>query len=551
MATGTQGVTKPSHNDLNEKFLVLPIIIIICAQMGTAGHSGAVGIATTALTNTLHATLGDIQLANLMNPLIGGAFMVAGGLIGTIWDWKKVLRLGTFLCGVGEVIAASSVNMTMFNWGGCLLVGIGASLMIPSLVGLIPFIYKGQNRVQAFALLSSATGLSTILPFLFGIVMQFGGFRLTFAILAAYFFIVTALTFKLPHIDQQDTDLHFDTLGTILSALGLFLFLIGLTSLAHWGLWHANPGAPQIHGISLAIPMIILGIIILAIMLVLEKNVQKKYGICLIPQSFIKTPQVLAGLGIFLLTSLGLGSQSILLGPYLQLVAGWPAFGLGAASLFVGVPTFFISAGWNKWFPRLDPRYTLAIGLAISIISQLDLAFSLTHNGANVFVVLLGDFLAGFGLGVVYAQTSNIIALAINDRDTSQSGGIQATARNIGFALGVALLGTILISGISGTTPRKLSSMEVRPQVVAEVSDARLNLVSNQTLEEKIQTFKVKPTKEEHAKITHVYEDQRFFWTRTSYFVVAAILCLGFPLIPAVKITTLKERQAMLAAHSK
>lgn len=531
----------------NAKFLVLPIIIIICAQMGSAGHSGAVGIATTALTDSLHATLNDIQLANLIDPLIGGAFMIAGGLIGTIWEWKKTLRLGAFLCGIGEVIAASAVNMDMFNWGGCLLVGCGASLMIPSLVGLIPFIYKGANRVQAFALLSSATGLSTILPFLFGIVMQFGGFRLTFAILAVYFFFVTCFTFKLPVINQKSSDLHFDTLGTILSAIGLFLFLIGLSSLSRWGIWYALPGAPHIGNISPAIPMIIAGIIVLSVMMVLEKRVQKKYGICLIPQSFVKTPQVLTGLIIFLITSLAIGSQSILLGPYLQLVADWPAFGLGAASLFVGVPTFFVSAGWNKWFPHLNPRYTLMCGLAFSIAAQLIVAFSLTHNGANVFIVLTGNFFSGFGLGVVYAQTSNIIALAVDDRDVSQSGGIQATARNVGYALGVALLGTILIAGISGTTRRELSSMDVRPQVVSEVSNARLDLISNEALKKKINTFAIKPTQEEYRKITEVYENQRLSWTRISYYIIVGFLSLGFLIIPAIRITTTQERQAMLA----
>ncbi|MEY8341788.1 hypothetical protein, partial [Adlercreutzia muris] len=184
-----------------------------------------------------------------------------------------------------------------FIWGGRILVGFGASFMIPSVLGLIPFIYHGKNRVLAFGCIGAASGLSAFLPLFLGIVMQFGGFRVTYGVLAVYFVLVLALSLKLPAIQKPAEKLKFDGLGTGIAAVGLFLFLVGLSRISAWGLIEPFAECPfTIFGISPALPMAVLGLILLVILVPVEKRVEEKNGIALLPQSFLKTPQVRAGL---------------------------------------------------------------------------------------------------------------------------------------------------------------------------------------------------------------------------------------------------------------
>ena len=117
-----------------EKFMLLPVLVLILAQMGTSGDNGALSLAATALTQDLGATTADIQLANMVYSLMAGAFMIAGGMMGTIIGWKKNFRMGALLCAAGEVVLAMSPNMAIFIWGGRTLVGFGASFMIPSVL---------------------------------------------------------------------------------------------------------------------------------------------------------------------------------------------------------------------------------------------------------------------------------------------------------------------------------------------------------------------------------------------------------------------------------
>ncbi len=306
---------------------MLPIIVLILAQMGTSGDNGALGLANQQLVDVLGATTPDIQLANMVYSLMAGAFMAAGGLVGTIIGWRTNFRLGAALCAAGELVMALSPNMTIFIWGGRILVGFGASFMIPSVLGLIPFIYHGKNRVLAFGCIGAASGLSAFLPLFLGIVMQFGGFRVTFGALAVYFALVLLLSFKLPAIEKPAEKLKFDGLGTGIAATGLFLFLVGLSRISAWGLIEPFAECPfTIFGISPALPMAILGLILLVILVPVEKRVEQKNGIALLPQSFLKDPRrcappALVGKRHHLLLHGRSGLSSC--PPYLQLVAGW------------------------------------------------------------------------------------------------------------------------------------------------------------------------------------------------------------------------------------
>ena len=224
--------------------------------MGATGDNGALSLATASLTSELGATTAQIQLANMIYPLVGGAFMIAGGLAGTMVGWKKTFRGGILLCALGEVVLALAPSMAVFIWGGRVLVGLGASFMIPSVLGLIPLIYQGHDRVIAFGAIGAASGLSALLPLALGVVMQVAGMHVTFLALAGYFAIVFAASFTLPAIEQPRERAGFDGVGVALAASGLFLLLIGLSSISSWGLvTPLSTASFTILGISPALPM--------------------------------------------------------------------------------------------------------------------------------------------------------------------------------------------------------------------------------------------------------------------------------------------------------
>lgn len=509
-----------------QAFLVLPIIVLIMAQMGTSGDNGALGLANTELVNVLGATATDLQLANMVYSLMAGAFMIAGGLMGTIIGWKKNFRIGAALCAVGEVLMALAPSMAVFIWGGRLLVGFGASFMIPSVLGLVPRIYFGKNRVMAFGCIGAASGLASVLPLLLGVLMQAGGFRLTYGVLGVYFVLVLALSLKLPPIAKSDEKLKFDGLGTGLAAIGLFLFLVGVSRISAWGLIEPFAAAPfTVFGISPALPMALLGVAVLVVLVFVEKRVEIKNGIALLPQAFLKTPQVLAGLVASALTFFFMGIQTTLLAPYMQLVAGWSPVSVGLALMAVGIPTFIFSMGIPKFAPNANPRHVIQAGYVIIAVSFIPMAFSLTGDSVN-WLMWVGMILAGVGVGTISSHANNVVALALNERDASQSGGIQTTMRNVGQAICVAAIGAVLLFGITSNLDSAMANDPViTPEVRASVAERSITLMGDEQFAQAISDIPM--SQEEQESLVALNTNARIDAARTAFAVAGVVLLAG------------------------
>ncbi|MEG0322828.1 MAG: MFS transporter, partial [Raoultibacter sp.] len=371
-----------------EKFYLIPVLVLMLAQIGTVGENGAMSIAASQLTTQLGATMGDIQLANMIYPLIAGAVMVVGGMLGTIIGWEKNLRIGLILAAAGEIIAAFSPNIAVFIWGGRVLTGLGGSLLVPSLLGLVPTIYKsGKNRALAFGCIGAAMGIANVMPLVLGALMDTAGFRMTFGVLGAYFLVVFATSFTIPKTDQVGSKLKFDTKGTILAVIGLFMFLFGVSRISVWGLTTASAAAPfSIMGISPAPILAVLGLIVLVILFKVEKTVEDKNGCALIPRSFYQTPQVLAGLVTCAAIFIFNGAMVMLCLPYAQLVAGWSALLSGIMMIAYGIPMFIFALGQPKLFPNVSPRRVVQLGYILAAIATVVIALSFTVEGVNFLI---------------------------------------------------------------------------------------------------------------------------------------------------------------------
>jgi hypothetical protein len=73
----------------------------------------------------------------------------------------------------------------------------------------------------------------------------------------------------------------------------------------------------------------------------------------------------------------------------------------------------------------------------------------------------------GIGLGLIASQLGNVVQSAIGDRERSEAGGLQYTAQQLGAALGTALIGAVLITGLATAFENKIAD---DPQISADVS---------------------------------------------------------------------------------
>ena len=143
------------------------------------------------------------------------------------------------------------------------------------------------------------------------------------------------------------------------------------------------------------------------------------------------------------------GGSFFLVIAYLQLVAGFSAIMTGVAMSAMAVPMIFFSMGIPKFAPDASPKKVCRLGIVMVALSTIPMALSLNPYGVN-WLMYIGLFFFGAGQGFVASQSSNIIAGAVNARDAQQSSGIQTATRNVGQAIGVAVLGVVMLFSITG-----------------------------------------------------------------------------------------------------
>lgn len=510
----------------------LGLIPLVMAQIGTSGDNSVLTVATASLLASLNATMADIQLANIIYSLCAGCLMIVGGMVGLIVGWKKTFRVGALLCIVGEVTVAFSSNIFIFTWGGRLLVGIGASFLIPSVLGLIPGLYQGNDRAFAFGAIGAATGIASCLgPIASGFLIDTFDWRVAFTCMAVYFAIVLAGSALVGDVPLPEQKVRFDLKGSLVAVAGLFLLIIGISKIPVWGL--LDPISPPViggtaltvFGLSPALFIAILGLITLGLLVRIERNVEKAYGSCLIPSSFLTTPQVRSGLYLTAMLFLCFGGSFFLVITYLQLVAGFSAIMTGVAMSAMAVPMIFFSMGIPKLRPNASPKKVCRLGIVMVALSTVPMALSLRPDGVS-WLMYFGLFFFGAGQGFVASQSSNIIAGAVNARDAQQSSGIQTATRNMGQAIGVAILGVVMLFSVTGTfKDAALGSSDLSPTAKAAISQqASIGFMPDAAFSKYIADKTATPTDE--AALVAINRSTRQNSTQLGLYVLGGICAL-------------------------
>lgn len=504
----------------------LGLIVLAMAQIGTSGDNSVLSVSTSSLLTSLNANMSDIQLANIVYSLCAGCLMIVGGMLGLIIGWKKNFRIGAFLCAAGELVVAMSTSITMFTWFGRLAVGIGASLMIPSVLGLIPGIYKGKDRAVAFGAIGAATGIATCAgPIVAGALIDSFNWRIAFGFMAFYFAIILIGSLAIADVEKPANKVRFDFVGTVIAVVGLFMLIIGISKITVWGLISPINAPFTIAGISPALPLAILGFIVLCILVVIERKIEEKHGSCLIPSSFLKTPQVRNGLYLTAMLFLCFGGAFFLIITYMQLVGGFSAITTGVSMASMAIPLIAFSLGVPKFLPNTSPKLICRIGVLIAAVSTIPMAMSLNLNGVSP-LMYLGLFLFGAGQGLVASQSANVIAMAVNERDAQQASGIQAATRNIGQAIGVAILGVTMLFSLTGNIQDKVkANTEISATAKDFIANQKsISFVSNKQFETLVKD-NVQDSKEVET-LVNINSETRRESTKTSIYVMGIMTFL-------------------------
>ena len=151
---------------------------------------------------------------------------------------------------------------------------------------------------------------------------------------------------------------------------------------------------------------------------------------------------------------------------YLQLVIGLDALETGLKMLPVSIAMFIASAAGSRLSARFPVRSIVRAGLVLSMVAAVLLLATIKPELNNAGFAWSMAIL-GVGMGLLASQLGNVVQSSVDASGRGEAGGLQFTGQQLGSSLGVALLGAIVLSGL---TSAFVSNISEDKQISSSVS---------------------------------------------------------------------------------
>ncbi len=152
---------------------------------------------------------------------------------------------------------------------------------------------------------------------------------------------------------------------------------------------------------------------------------------------------------------------------YLQMVLGLDALETGIKMLPVSVMMFLAAAAGSRLSGRHPVRSIVRAGLIITGISALTLLATIDPE-LNERGFALSMAALGVGMGLLASQLGNVVQSSVDASGRGEAGGLQFTGQQLGSSLGVALIGAIVLTGL---TTVFVSNVESNPAISDDVAN--------------------------------------------------------------------------------
>jgi EmrB/QacA subfamily drug resistance transporter len=444
-----------------------PLVALATAQFVMVLDQSVMNVSISQLVKDFDTTVTTIQGVITLYCLVMAMLMLTGGKIGDIIGRRKAFVVGLCIYGCGSALTAVSQSVAVLTLGWSILEGIGAALVLPAMAALIAGNFEGPQRKVAYAVIGGVAGAGIAVgPILGGWATTELSWRIVFAGEVVLVAFILAMTPRVADSPRSGPVPHLDVVGSVLAATGLGAIVLGVLKSSTWG-WLKPKNSPvEPFGFSLTVFVIAGGCALIWGFLRWQRHREESGTDPLVHLDLLKVPPLRSGL-------IGLFSQNlILMGVffviplYLQVVLGLDALETGIKMLPVSITMFLASAIGSRLSARFPVRTIVRAGLLTTAVAALALLATIKPDLAEAgFAVSMA--VLGIGMGLMASQLGNVVQSSVDASGRGEAGGLQYTGQQLGSSLGVALIGAIVLAGL---TAGFVNKVEDDPKVADEVA---------------------------------------------------------------------------------
>jgi EmrB/QacA subfamily drug resistance transporter len=449
--------------------------VVIAALFIVVVDNSILTVAIPTILRDFHTTLPTLQWVVTGYSLMFASLLVIGGRLGDLYGHRRTFVIGAGLFTIGSLLAALSWGVGSLVVGEAIIEGIGASLMMPATLAIISSTFTGRERSTAFAAWGAVAGAAVAFgPVVGGFLTTNYSWRWAFGInvIVAPLAALGAMLFTRPS-PRSERRVRIDLTGAALVSSGMFLLVFALSEGSTYGWWRAIKSFhignleiwPSSRPISLIPIVVVVALAILTAFIVIERAKERRDADPLFPVGQLRHKSFRYGLITTAVLATGQVGLLFVLPVFLQDGKRLTAETNGLWILPLGIIIMVASQIGIRFTRAIGTTRTVQVGLVFETVGLVAVALAISPE--VTFWELLGGFLL-FGVGIGFA-TSQLTNVVLSDVDLDKSGvasGTNTTVRQVGAALGIAVIGSILtVQTIHHTVDRVRAASEVSAAV--------------------------------------------------------------------------------------
>jgi EmrB/QacA subfamily drug resistance transporter len=432
-------VATPSSTAYQRRWWALAVLCLSLVVL--AMDNTILNVALPTLARDLGATASQLQWMVDAYILVFAGLLLTMGALGDRFGRKLALNAGLLVFAAGSIASAFAGSAEVLI-GARAAMGIGAALIMPATLSIITNTFPPTERGRAIGVWAGVAGLGVILgPVIGGWLLE--GFWWGSVFLVNLPVVALAMLAGWPLLPESR-----DPGATPLDLTGAAVSIVALVALVY-GIIQA----PE-HGWT--DPLILGAFAVAAVLAVAFLWWERRRQHPMLRIEFFRNPRFSAASGAIAMAFFALFGSVFLLTQHLQFVLGYTPLQAGVrilpiAALIVAAP--------------LAARLTERIGTKIVVVAGLLLVtgalwlLSTVQLGDGYGMVAAALALLGTGMGLTMAPATESIMGSLPLAKAGVGSAMNDTTRQVGGALGVAVLGSILAAGYDTAIQPTLRSM--------------------------------------------------------------------------------------------
>ena len=416
---------------LRKALVPLALAQFICSFAGSN-----MNVMITDISEDLDTTVQGVQTVITVFLLVMAALMIPGGKLTDKWGRKRCFTLGLTVYGVGAAISAVSPGLGVLLVGNSIFEGVGTALLIPPVYILTTMLFTDvTSRAKAFGVITGMGGVGAAAgPLIGGLITTAISWRAAFVFQAVIVAIIVLLSRSLKDPLPPDPTRPFDTLGAVLSAVGLVLVVMGVLAADNNG-W-------------LMLALLAVGALVLAGFFVHVRKKERAGEEPLLTTALFRNRTSNLGLVTQNVQWLLLLGTAFVVSAYLQVVRGYNAIQTGVIFTAATAGILGSSLAAERLAKRHSQRTLVIAGFIITLVG-VGVLLALVNGSPSVWAFAPGLLLIGVGVGVMLTPSVNVVQSSFPEERQGEISGLSRSVSNLGSCLGTAIGGTILVSGLT------------------------------------------------------------------------------------------------------